>query len=241
MSRLKMPALSFITLHLKKINASLYKQRFSRDQIPFEALYSGVGLLVLASILVASVLLSVRSKEQNIVIIPQQNVEQEVDIPAQVLPIEKTVTLPQSIPVASLQTASSQGSSGESSSFQGVKGEIKVNFGWYLHPLYKDWRYHTGIDVLGVEGQIVPAVYGGQVTDIYQDQNSGLTVVVKHNNYQVSYGSLSKVTTGKGSFIHTGQEIGRMGSCAGEPYYHLHLAIKKNDDYINPLLVINKE
>ena len=241
MSKLKMPALSFITLHLKRINASLYKQRLSHDRIPLKALYSGVGLLVLASILVASVLLSIHSKEQNVVIIPQQNVEQEVITPVQVLPLEKAVTLPQSIPAASLQMENSQLPSEESSVFQRVKGEIKVNYGWYLHPLYKDWRYHTGIDILGVEGQVVSAVHDGQVMDIYQDQNNGLTVVVKYNNYQVYYGSLSKVTTKKGSFIHIGQEIGKMGSCAGEPYYHLHLSIKKNDDYINPLLVINKE
>jgi murein DD-endopeptidase MepM/ murein hydrolase activator NlpD len=232
MSKLKMPALSVITLHLKRINESLYKQRFSPNQIPFKTLYSGVGLLVLASIMVASILLSVHSKEQNVVIIPQQDVEQEV---------EKTVTLPQPIPATSLQTANSQIPPEEPSSFQRIKGEIKVNFGWFLHPLYKDWRYHTGIDVLGAESQIVPAIHGGQVTDIYQDQNIGLTVVVKHDNYQVYYGSLSAATTKKGNVIHAGQEIGKMGSCDGEPYYHLHLAIKKNDNYIDPLLVINKD
>ncbi|MDF2635306.1 MAG: Peptidase [Pelosinus sp.] len=240
MSKLKMPALSFITLHLKRINASLYKQGFSQERIPFKTLYGGVGLFVLASILVASVLLSIHSKGQNIVIIPQQDAEQQVVVPAQVLPTEK-VDLPQTIPDDALQTVSSQRSSEEPSSFREIKGEVKVNFGWYLHSLYKDWRFHTGIDVLGIEGQIVPAIHGGQVIDIYQDDNSGLTVVVKHNNYQVYYGSLSKITVEKGSLIHAGQGIGKMGNCTGEPYYHLHLAIKKNNDYIDPLLVINKE
>jgi murein DD-endopeptidase MepM/ murein hydrolase activator NlpD len=241
MSKLKMPALSFITLHLKKINASLYKQRFSSNQIPFKTLYSGVGLLVLASIMVASILFSVHSKEQNIVIIPQQDIEQQVVSPAQIVPLEKIVPLPQSMPATSVQSEDSQSPPEEPSSFQKTKGEIKVNFGWYLHPLYKDWRYHTGIDVLGEQSQIVPAIHGGQVTDIYRDENSGLTVVVKHNNYQVYYGSLLTAATKEGKIIQKGQTIGKMGSCDREPYYHLHLAIKKDDSYIDPLTVMNKD
>jgi murein DD-endopeptidase MepM/ murein hydrolase activator NlpD len=241
MSKLKIPALSFITLHLKKINTSLYRRRFYREQIPFKSLYTGACLLMLASVLVSTVFITIHKKEQNIVVIPQQDQEEQVSAPTGVLIVDEKAALPQEAASASAPVAKGQPSTGDPGRFLGVKGEIKVKFGWYLHPLYNDWRYHTGIDVMGRKGQSVSAIHNGQVTEIFQDANSGLTVVVRHNNYQVYYGSLLKVAVEKGDFIRAEQEIGKMGSCDAEPYDHLHLAIKENDDYVDPLLIINKD
>ncbi len=240
MSKLKIPALSFITLHLKKINTSLYRRRFNRERIPFKSLYAGTCLLMLASVLVAAVFITIH-KEQDIVGIPQLDQEEQVAAPTGVLIVDEKAALSQEAASISAPMAKGQPSTGEAGHFLGVKGEIKVKFGWYLHPLYNDWRYHTGIDVMGGKGQRVAAIYNGQVTEIFQDANSGLTVVVKNNNYQVYYGSLLKVTVEKGDFIRAEQEIGKMGSCDAEPYDHLHLAIKENDDYVDPLLIINKD
>lgn len=196
---------------------------------------------MLASVLVASVFITIHKKEQNIVVIPQQDQEEQVSAPAGVLIVDEKAALPQEAASASAPVAKVQPSAENSGRFLGVKGEIKVKFGWYLHPLYNDWRYHTGIDVMGHKGQSVSAIQNGQVTEIYQDANSGLTVVVKHKDYQVYYGSLLKAAVEKGDFIQAGQEIGKMGSCDAEPYDHLHLAIKENDDYADPLLIINKD
>ncbi len=241
MSKLKIPALSFITLHLKKINASLYRRGFDQEQIPFKRLYTGACLLMLASVLVAAVFITIHKNEQNIVGIPQQDQEQQVSVSTGVLVVDEKVALPQDTASASAPVAKIQPSAEDSGRFLGVKGEIKVNFGWYLHPLYNDWRYHTGIDVIGHKGQSVSAIRNGQVAEIYQDANSGLTVVVKQNQYKVYYGSLLKSAVKKGDFIRTGQEIGKMGSCDAEPYDHLHLAIKENEDYVDPLLLMNKD
>lgn len=240
MSNFKISALSFVTLHLKKINENLYKKNFSRVGISFKKLYSAAFLLTLAGVLMIAVLVSIDKREQDMVMIPRQVREEQVTIPAQTVIPEETVPAVQEVLSMSAETAGNDSPKQEPEGFRGVKGEIKVNFGWYLHPLYKDWRYHTGIDVLGVKGQVVPAIYSGQVTDVFRDSKSGLTAVVKQKQYQVYYGSLQNVTVEKGSWIQAGQEIGKMGSCDAEPYDHLHLSIKKNDEYIDPLLVINK-
>jgi murein DD-endopeptidase MepM/ murein hydrolase activator NlpD len=241
MSRLKIPALSFITLHLKKINEGLPKTKFPCQSIPFNVLYSGIGLLILAAVLLGAVFMGIQSKGDELAANPDQAIEKQGIAPVQVATLEEKTALPQSVPAESLQVEKSQPVTNQSSSFQGVKGQIKFNFGWQMHPLYKDWRYHTGVDVLGEDGQNVTAIQSGQVIEIYKDNNSGLTVVVKNNNYKVYYGSLAKVTTAKGNHIDAGQEIGKMGSFAAEPYSHLYLAIKKDDEYIDPALVINQE
>jgi murein DD-endopeptidase MepM/ murein hydrolase activator NlpD len=241
MSRLKIPALSFITLHLKKINEGLPKPKFPSESIPFNALYSGIGLLVLAAVLLGAVFTGIQSKKQDLAAKPNQRIEEQGIMPVQVAPLQEKTVLPPSVPAESLQVEKAQPVTNQSSGFQEVKGQIKDNFGWQMHPLYKDWRYHTGIDVLGEEGQNVAAIQSGQVIEIYKDNNSGLTVVVKNNNYKVYYGSLSKVMTAKGSYIDAGQELGKMGSFTAEPYSHLYLAIKKDNEYIDPALVIHKE
>ncbi len=120
-----------------------------------------------------------------------------------------------------------------------ILGKIQLDFGWQNHPVYNDWRYHTGIDIQGKRGQEVQAVNKGQVIDIFSDRNSGLTVVVKDDTYHIYYGSLSEVAVEQGSMVNVNQVIGKMGSCTGEPYDHLHLAIKKDQHYVDPKLIIS--
>lgn len=240
MSKLKIPALSFITLHLKKMNEGLLKSNLSYRSIPFNMLYGGVALLVLAGIILSILLIGIHNNKREMAVTPQKTIEQQNIAPVQVAPLEEKAALPISVPAESLQVEKSQPAIAESSDFQSIKGNISFNFGWQLHPLYNDWRFHKGIEVLGEDGQKVSAIQSGQVIEIYKDNSSGLTAVVKNNNYKVYYGSLSKVTISKGTHIDAGQEIGKMGSFTAEPYYHLFLAIKKGEDYIDPALVINK-
>ena len=116
------------------------------------------------------------------------------------------------------------------------QGTQLKEFGWQEQPLYKDWRYHTGIDIGGREGQIVPALLSGEVVDIYTDRQYGLTVVVRSGSHTVYYGALASTGLQKNSGIKAGSPVGSMGLSFSEPEPHLHLAVKKDSgqDYINP-------
>ncbi len=115
-------------------------------------------------------------------------------------------------------------------------GGITHAFGWQLHPLYGDWRYHNGVDIGGGEGQIVPALLSGEVVDVYTDKTYGLTVAVKSGKYTVYYSSLASAVVEKNAMLKPGTLIGSMGICTGEPEPHLHLAVKTNDGQkaVNP-------
>ncbi len=121
-----------------------------------------------------------------------------------------------------------------------VKGEVKLDFGWHLHPVFNDWRYHPGIDIHAPEGSLVQAMLSGQIEEIYTDKNTGLTVVVSSGQYMVSYGSLAAVNVSlkKGSYVNSGDQIGTVGSCTTEPYTHLHLTIKDGGSYIDPRKIL---
>lgn len=109
------------------------------------------------------------------------------------------------------------------------RGAKTHGFGWQLHPVYGDWRYHNGVDINGGEGQVVPALLDGEVVDVYTDKSYGLTVVVNSGKYTVYYSSLGSVAVQKKSTIVAGNLIGSMGICASELEPHLHLAVQTND------------
>lgn len=115
-------------------------------------------------------------------------------------------------------------------------GVITQKFGWQLHPLYQDWRYHNGVDIAGGEGKIVPALVKGKVIEIYTDKQYGLTVVVESDNYLIYYSSLASVAVQENTIIKRGKPIGSMGITLSEPAPHLHLAVQTQDkqEYLAP-------
>lgn len=121
-----------------------------------------------------------------------------------------------------------------------VKGNVHLEFGWHLHPVFNDWRFHPGIDISATEGTMVQAGLNGRIEDIYTDKNTGLTVVVNSGKYTISYGSLDAVSVSlkKGSYINSGDNIGIVGACNTEPYTHLHLTIKEGEKYLDPRKVL---
>lgn len=108
-------------------------------------------------------------------------------------------------------------------------GAKLLGFGWQYHSLYKDWRYHNGIDIYGGEGQVVPALLSGEVIEVYTDKQYGLTVAVRSGKYTLYYGSMASVAVPKNTKITQGKPIGSMGISAAELEPHLHLTAKTSD------------
>ncbi|EAX47454.1 peptidase M23B [Thermosinus carboxydivorans Nor1] len=119
-----------------------------------------------------------------------------------------------------------------------VVGQVTREFGWYEDPLFKDWRYHTGIDVTARVGQTVTAVWDGVVADVYTDRHTGLTVRITTGDYTVDYSSLTTAAVAAGDYIRAGAPVGTVGAAAAENYPHLHLSIKKGEKYCDPLTVL---
>ena len=95
-----------------------------------------------------------------------------------------------------------------------------------------DWRTHDGVDIAAIVGTAVMAPAGGTVTDIYQDDLMGTTVVILHANEVMSTCSnLEKVPTVEiGDTVRTGDVIGSVGKTAiaeSGMGSHLHLSMTK--------------
>ena len=111
---------------------------------------------------------------------------------------------------------------------------VSVPFGWRHHPVYHDWRLHTGVDMAATDGQPVQALVGGQVTDVIKDPEMGLTVIVSSDRYELQYASLATAAVSPGTAVAIGQRIGTAGHCPAEPFVHVHLAVKQANAYLDP-------
>jgi murein DD-endopeptidase MepM/ murein hydrolase activator NlpD len=193
----------------------LFGEHFCRLAI-FKKLYVAIGLLLVASVLFFSVASVIQEKnKQRAVILPPAETAATLNEPALEQPKEEIAAI-------------------NETPQKPVSGTVIQAFGWQEHPVYKDWRYHPGVDIGVPSEQNVQAVLSGKVTDIYIDRHYGLTAVIESKGYKIFYSALSIADTAKGSFVKAGQSIGRTGVCRDEPREHLHMAVKQDDRYIDP-------
>jgi murein DD-endopeptidase MepM/ murein hydrolase activator NlpD len=204
----------------------------------FRGIYMVAGLLLVAGILLITVISSLQQNKVPLEPPPTVAVAPSTAIPEntteQSSEAAPTVVSQQITPNSAAVSASTVNSEPE----WPVKGEILREFGWQEHPVYHDWRFHTGIDISSAVGQPIKAALDGQVIDIYTDRLTGLTVVVKNKRYTLYYGSLQAVEVNKDTWIPAGTEIGTSGHCDAEPDPHLHLGIQEGEKWINPLSIL---
>lgn len=103
----------------------------------------------------------------------------------------------------------------------------------------RDWRVHNGIDIAAEAGTEVHAAADGEVYTVYEDEQMGMTVVLRHEGgYTTRYASLAKeVPVKAGDQVTMGQTIGTVGNTAlmesaiGE---HIHFSVTCDGETINP-------
>jgi murein DD-endopeptidase MepM/ murein hydrolase activator NlpD len=106
------------------------------------------------------------------------------------------------------------------------------------------WQTHNGVDIAAQPGDPVKAISGGTIVEVSNDALWGVVVSIDHGGGIVSrYCGLNKdLNIVVGEKIKQGAEIGTVGSTAdievNEPA-HLHLEVKENGRFINPINYIN--
>ncbi len=96
-------------------------------------------------------------------------------------------------------------------------------FGWRVHPITGDRRFHAGIDLGAPLGTPVLAAYAGQVALANWMGGYGLAVVLQHSQTQQTlYGHLSEVFVQPGQWVEQGTVIGEVGSTGNSTGPHLH-------------------
>ncbi len=110
-----------------------------------------------------------------------------------------------------------------------IPAQITSVFGWRIHPISGDMRFHTGTDIGAPMGTPVVAAYPGRVALADTLGGYGLTVILQHNDgtQETRYAHLSEVYVEPGDFIEQGTTIGRVGSTGTSTGPHLHFEIRE--------------
>lgn len=109
-----------------------------------------------------------------------------------------------------------------------------------LHPIYRVYRPHHGVDYAAPTGTPVMAVADGVVTSRGWGGGGGNTVWIKHTRgYETGYMHLSKFAGGMsvGTRVKQGQLIGYVGSTGTSTGPHLDYRIRVNGKPVDPLRI----
>lgn len=109
---------------------------------------------------------------------------------------------------------------------------LEPPYGGYLH-------FHTGIDILALEGTPIEAAAGGRVTAVGFAPYFGLRVEITDSYGLVEiYAHMSAASSAVGEVVQQGQKIGLVGSTGLSIGAHLHLQLEVGGLPMDPMPVI---
>ncbi len=110
-----------------------------------------------------------------------------------------------------------------------IPAPITSLFGWRVHPITGDSRFHSGTDLGAPMGTPVLAALTGRVIMADFFGGYGLAVALEHNqgSQQTLYGHLSEIFVKPGEIVKQGAVIGRVGSTGASTGPHLHFEFRQ--------------
>lgn len=140
----------------------------------------------------------------------------------------------------SAQIAASQNPDKEyegSGSFQWpCYGTITSYFGWRIHPIFGDYRYHSGMDIAVPTGTAIAAAESGTVILAQWYGGYGNCVVIDHGGgISTLYGHNSALNVSVGQQVSKGQTIAAAGSTGISSGPHCHFEVRINGVVTEPL------
>ncbi|HPQ46726.1 MAG TPA: peptidoglycan DD-metalloendopeptidase family protein [Clostridia bacterium] len=115
------------------------------------------------------------------------------------------------------------------------------HFGMRFHPIFHEWRMHTGIDIGAPTGANILASNSGTVLITAFTTGYGNKIVIDHGGgYVTLYAHCSKILVKEGQAVKQGDVIGLVGSTGWSTGPHLHFEIMFEGERINPLEKVNQ-
>lgn len=120
-----------------------------------------------------------------------------------------------------------------------IHGWIGGHYGWRIHPVYKERRFHKGIDLGGPKNSTIYASADGKVTFTGEAGGYGKLIIIKHDeNFETYYAHNSRIFVRRGQRVKQGDPIARMGKTGVATVAHLHFEVRSNGEPMNPLKVL---
>lgn len=115
-------------------------------------------------------------------------------------------------------------------------GRITSRFGWRFHPIRKQRRLHTGVDIGAPSGTAIHASGSGTVILSGWNGPYGKAVIIDHGGGVTTlYGHCSSLNVRRGQAVSKGQVIAKVGSTGWSTGPHCHFEKRINGKPVNPL------
>ena len=122
-----------------------------------------------------------------------------------------------------------------------VSGRITSTFGYRKAPTAGASSYHKGVDIAVNTGTNVLACKEGKVVTAAYSSSAGNYVAIYHGGGIYSYYMhCSQLKTSVGKHVEKGQVIARSGSTGISTGPHLHFAMDKSGNYVNPMYYVKQ-
>jgi murein DD-endopeptidase MepM/ murein hydrolase activator NlpD len=121
-----------------------------------------------------------------------------------------------------------------------VPQKFTSGYGMRKDPFHGRQAFHGGIDIAAATGTPILASAAGKISDVGTGRGYGQYVTIQHTDgTETRYSHLSAQSVREGQQVRQGQVIGKLGSTGRSTGPHLDYRIKKNDQRIDPMLVLN--
>ncbi|HON42753.1 MAG TPA: peptidoglycan DD-metalloendopeptidase family protein [Bacillota bacterium] len=120
-----------------------------------------------------------------------------------------------------------------------VGGRISSPFGWRIHPIFRDRRFHSGIDIAIGTGTSVKAVADGYVLMAGWINGYGNTVILDHGGgLSTLYAHNKSLSTSAGKAVLQGDIICKVGSTGFATGPHLHFEVRQDGSPKDPISLL---
>ncbi|WP_426433847.1 M23 family metallopeptidase [Bradyrhizobium genosp. P] len=119
-----------------------------------------------------------------------------------------------------------------------VSGRLGDGFGWRIHPILGDRRFHEGVDFAAPYGSPIAAAGAGAIETVGYERGYGKYVRVLHDRgYETTYAHIAGVPHGLkvGDRVRQGQTIAYVGSTGLSTGPHLYYEVRINGRNVDPL------
>ena len=109
-------------------------------------------------------------------------------------------------------------------------------YGMRLHPIFREWRFHHGLDLTAATGTPVYATGDGVVTNASMRGGYGNVIFLHHGyGFETRYAHLSRFKVTEGQKVKRGEVIGYVGNTGTSTTAHLHYEVLYQGEWINPI------
>jgi len=120
-----------------------------------------------------------------------------------------------------------------------ASGWLTSVFGVRRHPIFKENRFHRGIDIANHPGTPIVATACGKIVYVGKKGGYGNTVEIEHNNgIRTQYSHLDKIYVKSGVRVEKGERIASMGNTGISTGPHIHYEVRQKNVSIDPIKFI---